>query len=123
MNQQEFVNSVVASPLSETTKKKILDLIAEKGFDFDVREEIKDLMQAEIDLDSKDLFSTEELKEIEAETNQMEAELQAVEDELNKDMQFVEERMENINKIVQDLDKVVEDDQIDQIKSQIDQTV
>ncbi len=123
MNQQEFIDSIVASPLTEATKKKILDLIAEKGFDFDTREEIKDLIQEEIDGDSKDLLNAEDLKEVDAKMQEMESELQAIEDELNKDMGIVETEMDNLQKIVQDLDQVVDDDKIDQIKSQIDQTI
>lgn len=123
MNQQEFIDAINASPITDSTKRKILDLIAEKGFDFDTREEIKDLIQEEIDGDSKDLLNAEDLKEVDAKMQEMESELQAIEDELNKDMGIVETEMDNLQKIVQDLDQVVDDDKIDQIKSQIDQTI
>lgn len=122
MNKQDFINSVTSGPLSPERRQKILDILNNNELTFDVREQIKDIIQEEIEVDNN-FLTDEDKKEIEANTAKMEAELNAVEQELNKDMQFVENELKELEAMVKDVDGLVNEANIDSIKSQIDSKI
>lgn len=119
MNQQEFIDQVQASPLSDSTKKEILSLIESQGFNFDTREEIKDIIQSEIDADFADVLEPEDMSEVETKTAELSQDLKQIENDLDTNMKFVESQLSGLTTMIQDLDKVQEEMQIDAIKAKI----
>ena len=122
MNKQDFINSITDGLLSSERKQKVLDLLNNNELTFDIREQIKDILQEELD-SNNDFLTDEDKKEIEISTVKMEAELNAVEQDLNKDMEFVEKELKELEQMVKDVDGIIDDANIDAIKSQIDKTM
>lgn len=119
MNKQELIEKIKLSPLSDERRQKILSLLEQNDLTFDIKEQIKDIIQEDIDSDTSVQFSAEDKKEIDAATAQAAKELDGVEMELGKDMDFVEKEMNNLETIVADLDKTVDQDQVEAIRADI----
>ena len=119
MNQQEFTDQVNASSLNETTKQKIMSLIETNGFDFETQEEIKDMIQAEIDTDFATILSNKPDPVADAITKELSDELDTIEADFTKDMDFVEKEMGELESMVKELNKSMEELQIENLKSQV----
>ncbi len=119
MNKQEFIEKIKASSLSDENKQKILSLLSEKELDFETKEQIKELIQMDIEASTKDHLAEEDHQEIASATEEMSQELSGIEKDLTEDMQFVENEMNDLVTMVSDLDKIADQMSIDQIKASI----
>lgn len=118
MNKEDFIEKVKTSALSEAHKEEILELL--KGdFTPELKEQIKDLIQMDIESDT-DILTAEDKQEVETATKNMTEELDAVESDLKEDMDLVEKELNDLEAVVSVLDTVVEDSAIDKIKADID---
>ncbi len=100
-------------------KQKILDILENNDLSFEIKEEIKDIIQEDIDATIEVPLTDEDKQAINTATDEMSEGVQKVEDELSKDMEFVDEQLSNLEAMVKDLDKVIDEVEIEQIKSTI----
>lgn len=119
MNKQELIERIKASRIGEARKKQILSLLEQNDLNFDIKEQIKTLIQEDIDADTSVPFTAEDRKAIDAVTEKTAKDLSAVEETLNGDMKFVENELNDLETIVHDLDKVVDQVQMDSIRADI----
>ncbi|OGI78645.1 hypothetical protein A3C57_01880 [Candidatus Nomurabacteria bacterium RIFCSPHIGHO2_02_FULL_33_12] len=118
MNKQEFIDKITNSPLSADRKNKILALLSSGELTFDIKEEIKDIIQEDIDSDNTSMSDADKA-DIAASNVQMETELSAVENDLAGDMQFVEAELNSLEEMVKEVDGIVDQANIESLQSKI----
>lgn len=119
MNKLELIERIKASQISEARKQEILDLLVNNDLSQNIKDQIKDLIQADIDSDNSIPFTPEDRKKIESITAKTSQELSAVEEELNKDMKFVETELNDLESLVNKMDQVSDEVQMDSIRKTI----
>jgi len=119
MNKQEFIEKIKSSHLSDDNKNKIIALLSDNELSFEIKEQVKDIIQDDINEASKGLLTEDDQTEIDAATEEMSQESAKLQKELEEDMQFVEKEMDNLVTMAGDLDKVADKIEIDKIKSSI----
>ncbi|MES2930487.1 MAG: hypothetical protein V4665_01755 [Patescibacteria group bacterium] len=119
MNKQEFIEKIKASSLSEESKGKIISLLSEKELNFETKEEIKDIIQTDIEASTQGITTAEDDQEIATVTTQLSDELSTLEKDLTQDMEVVENEMKDLATMASDLDKIADHAEIDQIKNSI----
>jgi 4-diphosphocytidyl-2C-methyl-D-erythritol kinase len=119
MNKQELIEKIKISRIDDERKQKILSLLEQNDLSLDIKEQIKTLIQEDIEADTSVPFSSADRQEIDSTTDQTVKELSAVENSLNEDMKFVENELNDLEAIVGDLNKVVDQVQIDSVRADI----
>ena len=119
MTKQDYIEKIKQSQLSDEAKQQVLALLESGELSFDVREKIKDIIQADIDADMEGVLDEEDDSEIKEATKELETDLAKIEEELNADMAFVEEELGKVEKMTQDLDKAMDEKEIEDIKAGI----
>lgn len=121
MNKQEYIEKIKNSGLNPEVKSEILGLLEANDLTYDIAEEIKDILQADIDaLFTKAGISVNanDPEIIEADKTLDEG-LAKVQTDLEEDIAFVEKEMADLEVMVKELDSSVDQSQIDQIKEKI----
>ena len=119
MNKQELIEKINISQIASELKDKILNLLEQNELTFDIKEQIKTLIQENIDADTSIPFTPEDYQKINAITNQTSEQLTTIEEELSKDMAFTENELNDLESIINDLNKNLDQTKIDSIRADI----
>ncbi len=118
MNKQEYSEKIQHSGLSAESKQKIADLLNGTELTFDVKEMIKDIIQADIDADTIAL-GAEDAAAARALDEQLTVDLAAVEHDLAEDIALVETEMAELEGMASEMDKAVDEQKIEALKADI----
>ncbi|MFZ4500351.1 MAG: hypothetical protein ACOYMZ_02495 [Minisyncoccia bacterium] len=118
MDKQAYNEKIQQSGLSAESNQKIADLLNSSELTFDVKEMIKDIIQADIEsdpvaLDAEDIAAARALDE------ELVAGLAAVEHDLAQDMAVVETELADLEGMTSEMDKAVDEQKIEALKADI----
>lgn len=119
MNPQDFIQQIQASEISEERKQKIIALVTEKGLDFDTKEEVKAIIQEDIESDAATILTDADRAEIQKASDELGTELSAIEKTVSEDLAFVETEMKDLQTTVDGLGKSVDAMEIDSLKAKL----
>lgn len=119
MNKQELIDKIKASSIEAARKQQIINLLENNDLTLDIKEQIKTLIQEDIDSDLSVPFTPEDYSAMNAATEQMSNEIANVENELNKDMEFVENELNDLETFINDTGKVIDEAQIDALRNEM----
>ena len=119
MNKQELIDKIKASSIEAARKQQIIDLLENNDLTLDIKEQVKTLIQEDIDSDTSVPFTPEDYSAMAAATEQMSSEIANVKNELNKDMEFVENELNDLEVFINDAGKIVDEAQMDALRSKI----
>lgn len=119
MTTQEYIEKIKESSIADDRKQQIVSLLEQNEFSFDIREQVKDIIQADIDASMEGILDGEDDSEVQAMNQQLEKDLAKVESTLNEDMAFVESQMDDIEKHTQALDKAMDEKDIEDLRTDI----
>ena len=119
MNKQELIEKIKASHIGDVRKQQILNLLENNDLNQEIKNQVKDLIQADIDSDTSIPFTAEDRVAIDAITAQTNKDLSEVEETLTSDMKFVEKELADLETLVNDMDKVADQAQTESIRATI----
>lgn len=103
--------------MNEERKQKIFALLADHDLDSETSEQIKDIIQEDIDSDESVPMTADDQKEIDSATEELSRDLTKIEKDLDEDMAFVDKEMNDLETTVKDLGESVDKAKIASIKS------
>ena len=118
MTIQETRDFFANSDFSEASKQKIAELLEGKdGIDFGMTEQIRSIMQEELDVDFIEAGITDaDVPDAAALKADYDAELAQIESELDGDMQFVEGELAELDAMRKDVMKISDEMEADDIR-------
>jgi predicted transcriptional regulator len=120
MNKQDLINKINESVISDLRKSEILKLINDNELDAHIIDQIKDIIQDDIDEDVSEILTDDQKKEIAVLEDEVDTQIKSVATEMADDMKFVEDEMIDLEKMLATLNPVVEKMSIDKVKSDLD---
>jgi predicted transcriptional regulator len=120
MNKQDLINKINESVISDLRKSEILKLINDNELDAHIIDQIKDIIQDDIDEDVSEILTDDQKKEIAVLEDEVGTQIKSVATEMADDMKFVEDEMIDLEKMLATLNPVVEKMSIDKVKSDLD---
>ncbi len=118
MNKQDYIAKIKASSISDEKKNRIIAILEKNELDFNTKEEIKDILQEEIDTIASDIAGEDD-SEISSETEAFSGDVAKIQAGLEEDMAYVEKEMDDLEGMAKDVDKAFEQSQIDTLKAQL----
>src|ERR1035441_1937346 len=95
--KQDLIERIKKSQIGDERKKQILILLEQDDFSYDIKQQIKGIIQEDIESGDDTIpFTAKDRREMANAKKQMSKELKAVDKELNKDMKFVKKEMNDI---------------------------
>jgi predicted transcriptional regulator len=120
MNKQDLINKINESVISDLRKSEILKLINDNELDAHIIDQIKDIIQDDIDEDVSEILTDDQKKEIAVLEDEVDTQIKSVATEMADDMKFVEDETIDLEKMLATLNPVVEKMSIDKVKSDLD---
>jgi predicted transcriptional regulator len=119
MNKQDLLIKIQNSAISDERKNQIAVLINNNELNPSIIDQIKDIIQMDIDENMTDILSDDQKKEIMDIENEESAGIKTVVEEIAKDLQFVEDEMTYLDTTLTSLDPAVDQMNIDSLKSDL----
>lgn len=118
MDKKTYIEKIKSSSLSDESKQKIVSLLESGQYSFEMKEQIKDLIQRDIDSGAVEM-TDEDRAEIKAAEDQLEQDLTTIKKDLDEDMSFVENEMNNLATTVSEVNKIVDEVKIESLSADI----
>lgn len=116
---KEEINKILQSDdLTNEAKQKINSLL-EGEVSLGVLDNIRDIIQSEIDANFNEAGIKIDSSEIDQKMNEVQLELSEIEKSLNEDIKTVEKELNNLENVVSDIENSVNQDKIEEIKKEI----
>ncbi|MEI8223511.1 MAG: hypothetical protein WCG20_00110 [bacterium] len=120
MTIQELIQKITDSVLSESAKKQIIDLAGTYSeVTPDLEDQVKALIQEDIDRDLAALGADENSPEIQAVQAELEAGLAEVDAELDQDMTYVDQELKELDAMRLEITRAEEALKIEQLRNDL----
>lgn len=120
MTIQELIQKITDSVLSEGAKKQIIDLAnTYTEVTPDLEDQVKALIQEDIDRDLAALGADEDGPEVQAIQAELEAGLAAVDAELDQDMAYVDQELKELDAMRLEITRAEEALKIEQLRNDL----
>ncbi len=120
MNKQDLISKINASTILEARKEEILSLIENNDLDADIIDQVKSIMQEDIDENISQILSDDQKKEIEDIENEANDEIKAIATEVAEDVRFAEDQMNDLEIMVNSLAPTLEEIHIDTVRADLE---
>ena len=120
MNKQDLISKINESAISDSRKAEILKLINDNELDDDIMDQIKSIIQEDIDENVNEMLTDDQKKEIADLETAANTDIKAIATEMTEDMKFVESEMNDLDGMLNTLNSTVESMSIDKVKSDLD---
>lgn len=120
MNKQDLTSKINESAISDSRKEEILKLINDNELDDDIMDQIKSIIQEDIDENVNDILTDDQKKEIADLETTANTDIKTIATEMTEDMKYVETEMTDLDGMLNTLNSVVETMSVDKVKSDLD---
>lgn len=120
MNKQDLINKINESAISDFRKLEILKLINDNELDDDTMDQIKGVIQEDIDENVNEMLSDDQKKQIVDLETTANTEIKTIATEMTEDMKYVEVEMADLDGMLNTLNSTVESMSVDKVKSDLD---
>lgn len=120
MTITELTQKITESVLSDDSKQKILAVIqSHTEITPELEDQIKELIEEEIDKDLDELEEGDDDPELETAHNEHSAELEQIESELNEELAEVEQELRELDQVRADISKAEDAYKVMQLKNDL----
>lgn len=120
MNKQDLITKIQNSNISDDRKNQIIELVNNNELDSLVIDQVKDIIQDDIDENMSDILSDDQKKQVLDIENEENEGIKTVAEDIAKDLQFVEDEMGDLDRTLNSLGPVVEEINIETVKADLD---
>lgn len=119
MNKQDLITKINSSNILDARKAEIIELVNNNELDADMIDQIKSIIQEDIDEDISGILSDDQKKEISDIETEGNNEIKTIATEVTEDVKFVDDQMNDLETIVNSLTPTLEEINIDNIKADL----
>lgn len=120
---QDILKMIAEATLSPEREARVKALIthlpAEAEVDAETIEDIKDIIQEELEDGMADILTPEDTAEIAALEQTMLNEIKEIEKDVNTDVAFVESELEELEKMAEELSPAIDQANVDRVKEEL----
>lgn len=120
MNKQDLITKINNSSISDLRKSQILELINNNEVDVEIMDQIKSIIQEDIDENVNEILSDDQKKELLNIENDSAIEIKKIITDVADDVKFVEDQLVDLDNMVQSISPTLEEIQIENVKSNLD---
>lgn len=121
MNKQDLINKINTSSITEERKAAIMTLINDSELNIEIIDQIKDIIQDDIDEGVTDILSDDQKKQIQDIENEGSDAIKQIATDIVNDLNFVENEMNDLDQALNTLTPVLDQIAVDEIKTNLDQ--
>jgi predicted RecB family endonuclease len=121
MNKEELIKKIQDLTISDVRKEQVMGIIHAGELNGDSMDQIKSIIQEDIDESVSELLSEDQKKEISDVEKEGNDEIKAIATEVVEDVKFVEEQMADLTNMVNSLTPTLDEIQVDAVKAGLSQ--
>ncbi len=119
MNKQDLITKIQSSSIAEARKDQAIALINDNELTPEIIDQVKDIIQEDIDENVSGILSDDQAKEIADIENQGNDEIVAIATEITGDLKFVEDEMGDLETTLNTLAPAVDEMEIEAVKNNL----